>query len=1214
MKKGNTMRSNSSYKNRLLGGASSLLIIGMGAGIAQAATVSTDPNAGTPISVSAADGASLTEQTADSNATASVSGVDSTSTNNNLLGTSITLDTLSVIPTATNNSAVATYADAGAAAASTDAALLIDQTSFGNTSATATGTNVTLSAGGTDESALNVSSTLNRATATSNTASSALSDTDIVANATSATLAAIQTNDTATTSATATGTDLSISTGATTGSQLNMSGNADVAAATGNSVSQKLTLDGTALTLGITSATADTTPSIVADTDYANINADGSALVSSLQQNIASPVSATTTSSSLTINTGSTSASSVDLAGNLQDAQATGSTATNGITLSGVDIGTGAAIVASQTNDASSSVTASTTGYVAINSNSLSASAESLTGNKLQTRATGESATNTLTATATSTTLQSPDADYAASTFAQDTGNTADTSLTGSVSAAFATLNDQLVSGDVTAQTAASGSGDAAFTVSVANSVTNGSSINNDSNSLIAQAAAAQAVNSTTLTLGTMDQGAATGAMVANAAVVANIQEVSNTADVLAKVSSSSDPSVLTYVGGNVTASSLSASGNKSQATAEGATATNALAVSATTLDVGATTDAYTAAGTNSNTVDAAFAVSNVQSGGSGSVQAQLLDPLVVRTTVDGNVTGSSLSSTGNGQDAFATGNKSTSSLVLSATSLDGDAALANSQSSNSDVSALIGGHGVGPAAGAVGADAGVVMGFGSDIIDSSIAITGNLIRGSAIGNVASNTVSATATTLNGDGDNQRAETVWETEITADYGLSSNQSLGALASSTTNVFASFGVDQAFDNAVTDSNIAVSNNTQFGEALGNSASNRLTLSATSAGVGADDPTIMLNNNQSGSNADISSNSEMSLYANIASSGSSIALNGNSNTALAVVNNASNTAAISATTLDGGANDANAQSYGYVTADYAVRNAQNSGGTLDSTATTTAYNTDSTDTNVGDNTGSSGLLNGSAVISKNTTTAEGSANRVANSLSVSGTENGATAAVLNTQYSQTTVNATADTVSYGFNLTASDGSPGTDYAASGSRVAVEGNATTALARGNSASNTLTYTVGVSYTGSTTTGAPSNSDASWADAGAVVLNAQTNLGNVSATASDVSYAVALNQGNAGAMQDTSVSIGGNAVNAVAYGNTASNTLTMSTFGAGIPSSALSNVQSNNGAVTATATSVAFSMTPTGATSGSALRNSGNTVSAQAVGNTSVSSIGGM
>ena len=77
--------------------------------------------------------------------------------------------------------------------------------------------------------------------------------------------------------------------------------------------------------------------------------------------------------------------------------------------------------------------------------------------------------------------------------------------------------------------------------------------------------------------------------------------------------------------------------------------------------------------------------------------------------------------------------------------------------------------------------------------------------------------------------------------------------------------------------------------------------------------------------------------------------------------------------------------------------------------------------------------------------------------------------------------------------------------------------------------------------------------------------------------------------------------------------YGNSVTNSLTMATFGAGIPSSAIANNQSNSGAVSATATGVAYAMTPTGVASGSAFRNSGNSVTAQAVGNSSVSTIGG-
>jgi hypothetical protein len=67
------------------------------------------------------------------------------------------------------------------------------------------------------------------------------------------------------------------------------------------------------------------------------------------------------------------------------------------------------------------------------------------------------------------------------------------------------------------------------------------------------------------------------------------------------------------------------------------------------------------------------------------------------------------------------------------------------------------------------------------------------------------------------------------------------------------------------------------------------------------------------------------------------------------------------------------------------------------------------------------------------------------------------------------------------------------------------------------------------------------------------------------------------------------------------------------MATYRNGIPSSTIATNQINSGAVTATATSIAYTMAPTGNVSGSALRSSGNMTSAQAIGNSSVSTIGG-
>jgi hypothetical protein len=134
--------------------------------------------------------------------------------------------------------------------------------------------------------------------------------------------------------------------------------------------------------------------------------------------------------------------------------------------------------------------------------------------------------------------------------------------------------------------------------------------------------------------------------------------------------------------------------------------------------------------------------------------------------------------------------------------------------------------------------------------------------------------------------------------------------------------------------------------------------------------------------------------------------------------------------------------------------------------------------------------------------------------------------------------------------------------------------------------------------------------------ASAGAGILNYQENNGAVEANASSVNYAAGLSgpaTAAAGSALNSSVSLANNTASAVAFGNTATNTLTMATWSAGIPSSAISSIQSNGAAVTATATGVSFAMTPTGAASGSMFRNSGNSTVAQAIGNNSVNSIGG-
>lgn len=1217
------MSHSKSNKIKLLQSASAL-ILGATAVTAHAQTVSTtstDVTLATSVdglivvdqSVSTASGKTATAN--DANFTAG-DGVAATNS-------SVAITSSSTVASAINNTATQTVTDSGAAATDKTSGISVEQDNASSSTAqigSATdGTDVKLTTGATEGSSLAVSGTVNRASATGNTAATSVSTTDFTTNSTQATLGAMQQNTGVTgeatniaITATVKDTEINVTAGATTSSALTLGGNTDSAVATANSLTQRMTLTGTNLTLGTGSATAETD---------ADTSAAGQALLSSRQGNAFTDVSASNTASAITLVAGATNGSSLDVMGNMQDSNATGSTAGNILALSGTNVGTGAAIVSTQTSDSESTVTAATTGQAGITAASLGAttgSSASLTDNMLQSRATGGTVTNTLTAAATTMTLKSPDTTNAAEL----------TSLAGAVSGGFATLNDQSIAGDVTATTTTAGAADAGFTVSVTGNVSNGSSINNDRNMLTAQAQGAAAANTTTLAIGgTLSQGTTVAGAVANAAVIANIQELSDGADVTASVKTGqatstvdgktvtdTDPAILTSVGGTLTSSSVSTSNNRIQAFADGASATNVLTASATTLTTAANTSATDATppvdtsgvpGSTALTADAAFAVVNRQDGGNGKITAELNDPIPLRTAIVGATSSSSVTSTGNMQDAFATSNKATNSITLAATTLTSDGAVVNNQNSDAQVLSIIGATTAGTA-GLTGENAGVIVDFNGAISGSNIAVTGNMVRGSAISNVGTNSLTATATTLTGDGTDAKASADSDSLTTnADFSLGNLQTLDENATSTTKVYATYGVDVAFDQAVTDSKIAVSNNVQFGEALGNSATNKVELTAVGAGVSGNDPTAALNNVQSGLGAIIGATSEMSLYANMASSGSSVALNGNSNTSLGAINNASNTVSVSGLAVDGSTGLASVNVTDDVTtADYALNNNQAASGTLTSTAKTTAYNLDSTDTTT------SGILNGSASLSKNTTTAEASANRVANSLAISATDNGATAALGNDQVSSAGVTATASNSSYKLELTTAASST---YAASGSSVAVEGNTTTALARGNSASNALNYNVNVAYTGIATD--PTFTGTTVASAGAVVLNAQTNTGAVAANAVSVVYGVGLTgaTGSSGSALNSSVSLGNNTTSAVAFGNAATNSLTMATWSAGIPSSAISSNQVNGGAVTATATGVAFNMTPTGPASGSAFRNTGNSVNAQAVGNSSVSTIGG-
>lgn len=1034
--------------------------------------------------------------------------------------------------------------DTTVAVSGVDSAAGSEQANDDNVTASASGAETTVTAQTVSGSSLAIDTNRSGASAVGNTDTLSLADTDGAANSTTAAITARQANTgTEATniaiSATTTGTDVALQVGNTTGDNLALRNSTDAATATGNTVAQSLTLAATSLTLGTTSASANTEGT-------QEINASGQALAASLQLNTYADTSATNTGSTMTVDAADATGSALELEANTQDATATGSTAGNTLAISGTTVGGGAAIVAQQENDAASSVTAQTTASALLNADSMTGGAAGVSANRIQSRATGGSTTNTLTADATSITLAAPVAAEPATTA---TASSADTL------AAYATLNDQFVAGSVSA-TSSSEAGVSAFTLDVTDDVS-GSSLANDSNTVSARAQGAVTANATTLTVGgTLSQAA--GDPIANVAAVTNVQELADDANVTATVDSNTANTLTGSVGGALTASSLSTSANRLQANAEGTSASNSLAVSATTLSLAAGGGALSgssrlAAGTA--TADAAFSVTNMQSGGASTISAQLVDTATVATGVTGAVNGSAISSNGNGLDAFASGNKATSNIALSGTTVATDAGIISAQSSNGAVLSTIGYA----ADGTTASLAGVTVNLADLVDDSNVTVNGNVVRGSSIANSAGNTLAVSATTLSGDGSDDQGTATGDAggnvNATGDFSLASSQSLGADSSSTTAVAATFGIDQAADMALTDSRLSVSNNTQFGEVLGNSATNRIALSATDAGAGIN-PTASLANAQDGATADISADSRMNVFANVAADGSSIAMSGNANTALGVVNNASNAIAVSAVSLDGAADVAEVDlATDTATADYALLNRQSAEGAVSSNARTDLFNTDF------DRLATSGTQDSRVAMNANSTMAEASANRVANSIQLSALDNGATAALGNVQSSNTTVTATSATVAQ-FAIDTDN----TPTALSGSAINMDGNATTALARGNTANNAMTYSVGATYSGAT--GATITGGASVA-ATATVLNDQVNSGAVSASSTSASYAIALNAGTGTAVSGSSVSAGNNAVNALAFGNSAVNSLTMATFGAGLPSSAVNSVQSNSGAV---------------------------------------------
>jgi hypothetical protein len=488
------------------------------------------------------------------------------------------------------------------------------------------------------------------------------------------------------------------------------------------------------------------------------------------------------------------------------------------------------------------------------------------------------------------------------------------------------------------------------------------------------------------------------------------------------------------------------------------------------------------------------------------------------------------------------------------------------------------------------------------------VTVLSNTVSGEVTGNTATNAVTATATTLTSNNTVDATITESGNIVVADHALSSVQSVDAGTDLTSNVFGAFGSLQATDQSVSGSTITVSNNTQTSTGTANNVTNTVSLTGSSS----TDANSALFNEQT-SNGDVTTGSDMEVFANAGMTASTLSLNSNVNQSVATSNAATNSVTLSSANASSAqtAADGIVSGGAAVSADQVLVSDQTAGGASGAvaTATTTVFNNDATNT-------SGGAIVGSTVeMVGNSTTARATSNLATNTLTLNVDDMDATGALANYQTSSQSTSATVST-SVALNQLNSSGGTGVNLL-SGSSASVDRNSATARATGNSSTNTLTLT-GTSVdggSGDTNVSLVVNSGGVNAGAAYLLVNDTSNSGAVTATSTSATYQVDL-QSSGGTVLNSSVSLSSNTSTADAIGNSAVNRMNIGQDGSmtSISSNAgIVNNQSNTAAINASgsatvqATIDTSASDTTAAVSGSSLNVDNNSTMAMARGNIS-------
>lgn len=966
--------------------------------------------------------------------------------------------------------------------------------------------------------------------------------------------------------------------GPTDASSVTLLGNDVTTTARGNRTTQELAADalGTAGAFGPTTLTAGA----------GGVAGNAGTLVANRQSNkVAETVansmdSAVGMDSTIAIDAAHVTSSQFVVAGNSEEAVALGNDATATLaTRGGTD--TGAGIVSSQTDDALSGVAARSFGSVGIAAQDVSASNLAVTGNFGRGIAYGNAVTNALTAKPAA--IEAPATGNIASTVPAISGGDPATS------AAYAILSNQSDAGVVKAL-AGSGTGFASGLVATGN--VDASSLTNDGNALVAAGYGNQSSNNLDIDTVSIARAAPGGS-----GAVANVTGVQSLGD-SARIIATTSPSTITHVFGDATDSSLSVSNNSAQTIATGNLASgNLLTVQADTINVsqgnplggGVVGTALTTPAGDAST-SAAFSVQNIQDYGKASIFAGSIGD-AADIEVGSTVSGSTLLADGNNELAAATGNSAHNAATLAATTISTSVDVNNLQTGDGNVSVTLGNdpHRAGTTVSPLG-----------QVSSSTLAVTNNSATGTAMANTSSNSLAVTANTVldgSGHSDAQAGPIADGYGAAATFALANEQKTGEPSNdgSTTptiaaNVTGRFAING--DGRNDQSSLAVEDNFQHAGALANDTVNRLSLAATgNGGENMRSAGTALSSSQYGQ-ANVSATSDAKFVARGAMGNSSVSLSGNSNGAVATINQADNGLSVDGVqigSLAGGDANVSTGPLGppLASGDHVLATQQFATGAVSADEATRFINGD-----VG-----GGMQTSSLTIAGNVTSADAAANRALNGGAV--TAAAGNAGLVNTQMNAAGVTATA-TTNAAFSVAGSPVVP----AIGGSGVSIDGNQTNAFARGNAADSQLVLSA---------QGAPGAADATiqpfdaTLQAAGALLNSQVNYGPVAAIASNSGYGVTLNA--TGSVNGSSLGVTGNSVSAAAYGNVGSNALTLSSLGRR-PSASVANAQVNYGPVTAQVTGASYRIT-SGPLTASALSITGNQLAATAVGNQASSTI---